>query len=1260
MPGLNANGITATSCQSAAMPAHVSSSALSQPDPVIARSNPYDDLRPFIEQMWMNEEAECRSIFKDMFPSSRIEAKITKEMDDGFVLQFFTQQQLHQLGGPKPGSREKNKNVLSDPHMLEFLETADFTAWFDEDERSGRSEEFLKRAAKLIKYRALHYKESLAEEQEKAVTQTAPEPQQIQPPLVNQTQSVSTVATGQRDALQESRTPPTAVSLDAMLQTRIVLEPLANPLRADLLIHHGQRLQFHVNPPGWGTPFHLEPYRQNVQAVPQPQGYTAMGYPGTQSYLNPAEMGSFGHQSAPTMPYAQIPRGRGQADGRELSRFPSNTSNSSYGHGRGRGRKTSLSSNHASSSNMDPNSFRRLSNGHGGGPYRDDRPRRGSSASWRGPENVDPRVQGYRYLSGAIQEQYLLEHPRAIDMQQNRRGPTTDPEWGCSPMFIGSRREDIDTLVVFEVPEHSTQNTLRSLFPTATRVTISQYSRTVYVKFPDYTEAVTCLAQNNSIRARGPQHPFRNLRIEVAKNYWSPEGRNYKSPEQARRLWEAGLLSAVPRTVPEQGFSNNRPSHTPLGDSHPTAPLQYSTTDHTVSTHHSPVRNGKSSNNATPAASGITTPKKGSKRVKKAQTNDKQHADVHTAPNNPLEEPSHVPHDNDDSFQTASETPRPAPSDTSEATVVQKQIDQQDMEAASQAPSASQPEQIQGSDVLGICVESEKTKAADVSRVYASHEPQSVQDTKGEGGQLIVDVQVTEERSVKWFSEQMSAAVEREITDADLQASGGDPSLPMEAAADEASATAAVTIPASAPGTSGPTAQEPRSSTADSAKKSVIAKPGPKQTEALSPFARANQQKKKERKKPAKGKGKSKKDGKAQEVPGSVMDDFTCETKQLFGLLTQAENVDSMVHNEPVVNAESADFITKQNQEEPQRPNVIKGLFKGITEAFGGSSNRSVPESIAETPALAVASQNTTGLAPRDSPQTEEMLPATPPKDMKHDDDASSATLQGIHHPVLCHLISRKRQHAPEQSDTEEPPNHPANSRTTEGTVDAPKKKKNKKRKKKKTNASTEQAPIGLGVSVPSAPSTPPRTNQAERTSNFVDHANMADGQAFQVSSLGNGYRVISTRNTQPSDTVEADVRILESRLKIKENEHRELMLKLQREGNLEAQLAEKERWDAERIEIEKALQEKTITRNLQLILNLRALWQDRFGYDQQYDNATTPLVPSPSAPLGVEGMRIGRPLNLQERYNTVMNRADAVENDTPQPYDLDPRVWRR
>lgn len=74
----------------------------------------------------------------------------------------------------------------------------------------------------------------------------------------------------------------------------------------------------------------------------------------------------------------------------------------------------------------------------------------------------------------------------------------------------------------------------------------------------------------------------------------------------------------------------------------------------------------------------------------------------------------------------------------------------------------------------------------------------------------------------------------------------------------------------------------------------------------------------------------------------------------------------------------------------------------------------------------------------------------------------------------------------------------------------------------------------------------------------------------------------------------------------------------------------------------------------------VRALWQDRFGYDQQYDNATTPLVPSPSAPLGVEGMRIGRPLNLQERYNTVMNRADAVENDTPQPYDLDPRVWRR
>lgn len=177
----------------------------------------------------MNEEAECRSIFKDMFPSSRIEAKITKEMDDGFVLQFFTQQQLHQLGGrflmqalwwiayyneedvllhsQAWFEREKNKNVLSDPHMLEFLETADFTAWFDEDERSGRSEEFLKRAAKLIKYRALHYKESLAEEQEKAVTQTAPEPQQIQPPLVNQTQSVSTVATGQRDALQESRTP---------------------------------------------------------------------------------------------------------------------------------------------------------------------------------------------------------------------------------------------------------------------------------------------------------------------------------------------------------------------------------------------------------------------------------------------------------------------------------------------------------------------------------------------------------------------------------------------------------------------------------------------------------------------------------------------------------------------------------------------------------------------------------------------------------------------------------------------------------------------------------------------------------------------------------------------------------------------------------------------------------------------------------------------------------------------------------------------
>jgi len=79
--------------------AHVMESAPAATSvPMIARSDPYADLRPFIIRMWCTRESMCRNVFLDDFPRHS-DRPATKAEEDEFLLKHFDANTLHMQGG---------------------------------------------------------------------------------------------------------------------------------------------------------------------------------------------------------------------------------------------------------------------------------------------------------------------------------------------------------------------------------------------------------------------------------------------------------------------------------------------------------------------------------------------------------------------------------------------------------------------------------------------------------------------------------------------------------------------------------------------------------------------------------------------------------------------------------------------------------------------------------------------------------------------------------------------------------------------------------------------------------------------------------------------------------------------------------------------------------------------------------------------------------------------------------------------------------
>ena len=67
--------------------------------PIILRQNPYADMRPFIEHLWEERREMCCNIYLDQFPRGTTEKGATKEEEDAFLLNHFSERDLHLQGG---------------------------------------------------------------------------------------------------------------------------------------------------------------------------------------------------------------------------------------------------------------------------------------------------------------------------------------------------------------------------------------------------------------------------------------------------------------------------------------------------------------------------------------------------------------------------------------------------------------------------------------------------------------------------------------------------------------------------------------------------------------------------------------------------------------------------------------------------------------------------------------------------------------------------------------------------------------------------------------------------------------------------------------------------------------------------------------------------------------------------------------------------------------------------------------------------------
>ena len=89
-------------------------SALDDAIEPIVRSDPFADLEPFIQHLWITQGEMCREIYPDQFPRGKT-GNATKEEEDEFLLRYFS---VSPSASDKRRSRSQRTEVVQPGSLL--------------------------------------------------------------------------------------------------------------------------------------------------------------------------------------------------------------------------------------------------------------------------------------------------------------------------------------------------------------------------------------------------------------------------------------------------------------------------------------------------------------------------------------------------------------------------------------------------------------------------------------------------------------------------------------------------------------------------------------------------------------------------------------------------------------------------------------------------------------------------------------------------------------------------------------------------------------------------------------------------------------------------------------------------------------------------------------------------------------------------------------------------------------------------------------
>ena len=175
--------------------------------PCIARSDPYNDVTNFCQNLWATKPELCMSVFDDLIPRATNNALATKEAEDAFISSFFTNRTI-QENTPRflkavlvAISRYNHDQIVScaeewtidncelfeDHGIAEQMQmTTELSVFFDADfaKNHGGREPFLKRIMQYIQCNFESFREKARQEMAKrSGTQTTGSKALASPPL---------------------------------------------------------------------------------------------------------------------------------------------------------------------------------------------------------------------------------------------------------------------------------------------------------------------------------------------------------------------------------------------------------------------------------------------------------------------------------------------------------------------------------------------------------------------------------------------------------------------------------------------------------------------------------------------------------------------------------------------------------------------------------------------------------------------------------------------------------------------------------------------------------------------------------------------------------------------------------------------------------------------------------------------------------------------------------------------------------------------